>query len=98
MIFRKLKDGNGGFRVVKMKFSFAAAALLVGTLFAADAIWFSDYVNAAGLIVMPTVEQKVVVLGAFGTYCGWLLGLVFAADVSDKWLNGGRYNQTHDEK
>jgi len=65
---------------MKKKFTFAAVTLAVGILFAGK-----------GIYVSTTPEQITVVLSAFGTYAGWVLGLVFAADVTDKKLNNGSY-------
>ena len=66
--------------VVKRKFTFAAVTLAVGTVFASK-----------GIIISNEPEELVVVLSAFGTFAGWILALVFAADVADKKLNNGSY-------
>jgi hypothetical protein len=78
VVFQKLPTGH---RVLKKKFSFAALALLVGMLFATK-----------GVILATTTEQVAAILAAFGTYAQWILALVFAADVTDKKLNNGNYN------
>jgi hypothetical protein len=78
MIMQKAPNGRW---IVKKKFSFAAVTGIIGALFALK-----------GVHLATTPEQVVVVLSAFGTFGGWLLGLVFAADVVDKKLNDGKYN------
>lgn len=71
----------GGKWLLKRKFTFAA---VTGTLGTAHSVY--------GMYVSITPEEVVAVFEAWSTFCMWLLGLVFAADVSDKWLNGGNYN------
>ena len=68
--------------LLKRKFTFAAVTLLLGAVFAGK-----------GIIISNEPEEIVVVLSAFGMFAGWLLALVFAADVTDKKLNDGRYNR-----
>lgn len=67
--------------IIKKKFTFAAAAWVSGTVLALK-----------GAALSEITADLVIVLSAYGTFCGWLLALVFAADVADKKLNGGAYN------
>ena len=71
--------------LIKKKFTFAAMILLVATIIAGFAINLST-----------NSEEVVMVLTTFGNVMKWLAGLVFAADVSDKWFNGGKYNDKGD--
>ena len=81
MVFSKIADGNGGKWVLKKKFTFAGVGGIVGSLFAAH-----------GVYLATTTEQIVTLLGAYGTFLGTILALVFAADVTDKKLNNGTYD------
>lgn len=67
--------------VIKKKFSFAAAAWVAGTVLAIK-----------GAAISYTAVEITIILSSYSTFCGWLLALVFAADVADKKLNGGAYN------
>ena len=67
--------------VIKKKFTFAGAALLAITLIAFK-----------GLVLATTVADISILLAAYMTSSGMVLALVFAADVTDKWLNNGKYN------
>ncbi len=80
MVFKKTDNGRW---IVKKKFTFAGIVLFVGTLIAFK-----------GVVIATTPEQIVVVLSSFGTFAGWLLSLIFAADITDKKLNGGKYEPT----
>ena len=78
MIISRRADGKW---LLKRKFTFAAITGTLGTLH-----------SVYGMYVAATPEEVVAVFEAWSSFCMWLLGLVFAADVSDKWLNGGKYN------
>lgn len=83
MVFSKIPDDNGGKWVLKKKFTFAAFAGIVGSI-----------VIFKGLHLATDVDQIVVLMGSVTTFASFLLGLVFAADITDKKLNGGSYNAT----
>ena len=78
MIIKRFADGRW---ILKRKFTFAAITGTIGSSFA-----------TYGLYVATTVPEVVSVFGAYSTFCTWLLGLVFAADVSDKYFNKGHYH------
>ena len=80
MIIKRFSDGRW---ILKRKFTFAAITGSIGSAFA-----------TYGLYVATTVAEIVSVFGAYSTFCTWLLGLVFAADVSDKYFNKGCYHDT----
>lgn len=80
MVFKKIEDGNGGRWIIKKKFTFAAVAGMAMIVFATH-----------GMIMAGTPELVVTVLTAFGAEARWLLGIVFAADIADKFWNGGKY-------
>ncbi len=71
--------------IIKKKFMFAGVALLVITLIAFK-----------GIMVATTVAHIAVLLTAYTTASGTVLALVFAADVTDKKLNNGKYNNQSD--
>lgn len=75
-----IKEDNGRW-ILKKKFAFAFATLVVGSLFAAK-----------GIQLASTAESVVVVLSSYGTFSGAILALIFAADITDKKLNDGKYN------
>lgn len=77
MVLTKANDGRW---IVKKKFTFAAVVLLLGSLIALK-----------GFYLAGKVDEIVLVLGAFGTFTSFVLGIVFAADVADKRFNGGEY-------
>ena len=77
MVLQKTEDGEW---IVKKKFTFAAIAFAIGTVFATK-----------GVVISETVEDLVLVLGAYSTYVSLLLGVIFAADVADKSFNSGSY-------
>lgn len=72
---------QNGHWVLKKKFTFAMATLIMGSLFALK-----------GVHLATTPESLVVVLSAYGTFAGSILALIFAADITDKKLNNGTYN------
>ena len=78
MIIKRFENGKW---ILKRKFTFAAITGTIGSGFA-----------AYGLFVAGTVPEVVSMFAAYSKFCTWLLGLVFAADVSDKWLNNGCYH------
>jgi hypothetical protein len=74
---------SGGHWIVKKKFLFAACAFAAGSIIAFK-----------GAAIATSPDEISVLLGSYSTFCGWLIGLVFTADVADKKLNGGAYNAT----
>lgn len=76
----KVEDGNGGKWILKRKFGMAFIVWIAGTMIAGK-----------GVYVATDVAGVAVIMGSYSTFCGWLLGLIFTADVADKKLNGGKY-------
>ena len=72
---------SNGTWIIKKKFLFAACAGVAGTILAFK-----------GAAISTAPGELSVLLGSYSQFCGWLLALVFAADVADKKLNGGAYN------
>lgn len=70
---------------IKKKFFFAGVALGVGSAIALKVLHGTT-----------SPEGIAVVLGAYGTFCAGILALIFAADVTDKKLNGGKYDGKRD--
>ena len=67
---------------IKKKFTFAAVVLLAITVIAFK-----------GFVLATTVADIAVLLTAYMTASGSVLVLIFAADVTDKKLNNGPYQQ-----
>ena len=77
-----MENGNNKKWIIKKKFTFAAVALAIVTLIAFK-----------GIIVATTVADVAVLLTAYATTSGGVLALIFAADITDKSLNGGSYEK-----
>lgn len=82
----KISDGNGGSKwIVKRKFGLALFSLLFG------------YVIFVWMLLRVTKEFTVAdiatIMASLTTYTLGVLGPVYAADIADKKLNGGKYNQ-----
>ena len=81
MTLEKTENGNNKRWILKKKFTFAAVVLLVITIFA-----------FRGFVISTTVADFAMLMTAYATASGAVLALIFAADVTDKKLNGGQYN------
>ena len=82
----KISDGNGGNKwIVKRKFALALFSLLFG------------YVILVWLLLKVTKEVTIAdiatIMASLTTYTLGVLGPVYAADIADKKLNGGKYQQ-----
>lgn len=86
-MLRKIKDGNGGKWIVKKKFALALFSLLFG------------YVIIVWLLMRATtitVSDVATIMASLTTYTLGVLGPVYAADIADKKLNGGKYDDQGD--
>ena len=72
--------------VLKRKFTFAALALTVITIFAFK-----------GFVLATTVADIAMLITAYATGSGAVLALIFTADVADKKFNGGSYERANEE-
>ncbi len=82
-MYVKIDDGNGGKKVWKKKFVLAAFSLLFG--------------YAVMLYIMSQIEKWEVtdivsIMGSLSAYTLAVLGPIYTADILDKKLNGGKYN------
>ena len=86
-MLRKVKDGNGGRWIVKKKFALALFSLLFG------------YVVLTWLLLQVdkvTIADVATIMASLTTYTLGVLGPVYAADIADKKLNGGKYDDQGD--
>ena len=82
-MLQKIEDGNGGKWIVKKKFMLAVLSLFFGYVVL---VWLLTRVNTI------TVADVATLMASLTTYTLGVLGPVYAADIADKKLNGGNYN------
>ena len=81
---QKIEVENGVKRRIKKKFALALFSLLFGYIIL---VWLLRQVETV------TIADVAIIMSSLATFTLAVLGPVFAADIADKKLNGGNYNQ-----